>query len=172
MTETTITEAVIGLGSTIFSVKYAVVIRMPPIDHNHFSVNHENENLSLIMRFSQLLSSTNEMTVDTDLGEKTTKVFLLLRKAGQPGAITHQSDFFKLMPSFQLPSKCKTTCLELLLENKGDQSEGNCCKFMKICSDVSNMSLDYDNGEMEEVHNAQYNWFISSVPIVGLKRVT
>lgn len=101
-----------------------------------------------------------------DIDGKTPKVFLLLRKAGVASA----NEFFRPMPGFQLSKNCKTVCLQVLLENEGN-NESNCCNLMKICSDVSNMSLDYGR-EVQGVgtKDGSYNWFISSVPIIGLKK--
>lgn len=171
--KTEITEAVIALGSgSIFTVRYAFVIRLPVVDANHYSVNHERENFNLLINLTRFLADTKEMTEDIDV--KASKVFLLLRKAVQPGGITSQTEFFTPIPGFQLPSKCKTTCLQLSLE-KGDHNEHNCCKLMQICTDVSNLSINYDGeGDKEVLTNEgpsahNYSWFISSVPITGFK---
>lgn len=166
--KTEITEAIIGLGSTIFSLKHAIVIRLPVVDQNHYCSNHERENVSLVMNFARKLAVSDEISMGFD--GKTAKVFLLVKKVVREGESTINNEFFRLMPGFQLPKNCKTVCMQVLLENV-ENNDSNCCKLMKICSDVSNMSLDYER-EIEgvDIKNESYNWFLSSVPIIGLKK--
>uniref|UniRef100_A0A336K6W8 CSON002517 protein n=1 Tax=Culicoides sonorensis TaxID=179676 RepID=A0A336K6W8_CULSO len=175
--KTEISEAVIALGSTIFTVKQAFVIRLPSVDTNHFCVNHERANISLVMNLMRSLSMTDEMTKSFDLGSKSTKVFLLLRKPLQSSISMKkdQNEFFTSMSGFQLPSKCKTTCMEIVLQSTSIiENTESCCKLMKVCSDISNISLtDGSFNEIENFNNlnqVKYDWFISTIPIKGLKQ--
>ncbi|XP_063705602.1 uncharacterized protein LOC134834759 [Culicoides brevitarsis] len=162
--KTVIKEVVIGFGSTIFSLKHAFVIRLPKVDQNHYCSSHERENVSLIMNFSRQLALSE--AISTEIDGKSQKIFLLLRKSGENQSV---EEFFRPMPGFQLPKNCKTVCLEVLLKEAEEKKDENCCKMMKICSEVTNLKIESSEVEAESVKDA-CNWFISSLPITGMKK--
>lgn len=165
--KTEILEAVIALGSSIFSAKKMLKIHLPSINQNHHCVIHENSNNSIVRHLMMSLASSPELT---DFNGNASKVFLLLKKSVQPEDVISQVDFFQRMPGFQVPSKCKTTCLEILLNESETNQNGGCCKLMKICADVSNLSIT----ELNELNDSQkiieYDWYIASISIKGLKQ--
>ncbi|XP_050067459.1 uncharacterized protein LOC126556266 [Anopheles maculipalpis] len=165
-------ELMFLFGKTIYTAKEAFVIKLPPVDTNHFGANHQDTLAGILRKIGlQLVVCKEIVTVQNVLGDTNVFVMLQLSTTLEPVSELYG---VKLLDEYKLPSKCTSYAIELKTTNVCDgEISSNCCQQLKIYSEHAERSSeistidDTQKIETEPGATLATRWFLLDSVVSG-----